>query len=130
MPVSLTQPHPLHSTSASPAGGSVDWEQMGREHALLIARGVIDDAVLADFPDRIEALVDSGVRYVVVDLSQVSSCSTGLVAALAQACRVLLHRHGWLRSVATAACVTVALEQAEATDLLAVYQAGVSTPGS
>jgi anti-sigma B factor antagonist len=103
--------------------GTLAWTRAGWEHALVVARGEIDDAVLADFDDRIAVLVASGVRYVVADLSQVSSCSGGLVPAMAAACRVLQRQHGWLRSVATASSVTAILDEAEVGDLFAVYQA-------
>lgn len=119
-----TEPDPR---SAQFSGGALAWVQVGWEHALLVARGAIDDAVLADFDHRIAVLVDSGVRYVVADLSQVSSCCEGLVPALAAACRVLQQRRGWLRSVGAAGCVTAALDQATVTDLFAVYQATAAT---
>lgn len=127
MPTALITPRPQLAPDAPLAGGALDWSQVGWEHALLIARGAIDDGVLAEFQPRITALVAAGVRYLVADLSQVSSCSPGVVAELAQGCRIFAQRDGWLRSVATAACVTDALEQADVTDLLTVYQASLGT---
>jgi anti-anti-sigma regulatory factor len=63
------------------------------------------------------------VRYVVVDLAEVTACPAQLVGELAAACRALHAREGWLRSIASSPCVATALESATVDELFPIYRA-------
>ena len=67
--------------------------------------------------------MDTGVRYVVVDLAEVTACPPQLVGELATACRPLHAREGWLQSIASAPCVVTALESAAVDELFPIYRA-------
>lgn len=116
-------PPPNTAGRDGPRGG-LTCGRLEPEHALLVARGGIDDTVIAEFSDQVSALVADGLRFLVLDFSQVSSCDPGLVPAMAQASRIVRARHGWVRMVATAPCVTATLDLATPGDLFTVYQAG------
>jgi anti-anti-sigma regulatory factor len=72
---------------------------------------------------HLTSLVEAGVRYVVVNLAEVTACPPQMVGELAAACRALHARQGWLRLIATAPCVVSVLESAAVEDLFPIYRA-------
>ena len=123
-------PDPLtpHTAGRDEPRGVLTCGRLDPEHALLVGRGGIDDTVVAEFGDQVSALVAEGVRFLVLDLSQVSSCDPGLVPALAQAGRTVHAHHGWMRMAAIAPCVTATLDLATLGDLFAVYETSEQVP--
>ena len=99
------------------------WCQLGYDHALLVVRGEMCVEFLLSVRQHLTNLVNAGVRYVVVDLAEVTACPPQMVGELAAACRALHGRGGWLRSIATAPCVVTALESAALDDLFPIYRA-------
>jgi anti-anti-sigma regulatory factor len=110
-------------TDVAPAGPTIMLCQLGYDHALVVVRGEICAEFLHSVRQHLTNLVDAGVRYVVVDLAEVTACPPQMVGELAAACRVLHAREGWLRSIASAPCVATALESAALDDLFPIYRA-------
>jgi hypothetical protein len=95
-------------------------ERSGLRHAVVAMRGVVDDALLTAFGERVAALAAGGVRHLELE---VTTCGPELIAALADTCQLLQERHGGLRLAAAAACVHDALDAAGPTDTFALYRA-------
>ena len=110
-------------TAAAPTGPTIRLVQLEHDHALVVVRGKIGVEVLLRLRQHLTNLVDAGVRYVVVDLAEVTACPPQLVGELATACRPLHAREGWLRSIASAPCVVTALESAAVDELFPIYRA-------
>ena len=106
-----------------PARATVSFVQLERDHALLVVRGAVCEVFLLTLRQHLANLVAAGVRFVVLDLAEVTACPPEMVGELATACRELYTRHGWLRSITTAPCVADALESAELDDLFPIYRA-------
>lgn len=102
---------------------SITMVQLERDHALVVVRGELGIEFLLSVRQHLTNLVDVGVRYVAVDLAEVTVCPPQMVGELATACRALHARQGWLRSVASAPCVVTALESADVDELFAIYRA-------
>ena len=100
-----------------PARATVSFVQLERDHALLVVRGAVCEVFLLTLRQHLANLVAAGVRFVVLDLAEVTACPPEMVGELATACRELYTRQGWLRSITTAPCVADALESAELDDL-------------
>lgn len=111
------------NTADIPAKATLSLVQLERDHALVVIRGAICEELLLNLRHHLQILVDLGVRYVVMDLAEVTVCPPQMVAELASVCTALSARQGWLRSITTAPCVALALDSAELTDLLPIYQA-------
>jgi hypothetical protein len=109
-------------TGDTPAQATVSSVQLEQDHALVVVRGAVSEVFLLSVRQHLMKLVDAGVRYIVLDLAEVTVCPPELVVELAAACRAL-HAQGWLRSITTAPCVAIALDFAELTDLFPLYQA-------
>jgi anti-anti-sigma regulatory factor len=133
MPTGDTGPHEAGG-AASPAptvgatdiasvGPSISIRQLEHDHALVVVRGAICVEFLLSVRQHLTNLVDVGVRYIVVDLAEVTACPPQMVGELAAACRALHAREGWLRSIASAPCVVTALESADVEELFPIYQA-------
>lgn len=114
---------PFDVTAVAPAGPTIMLSQLGHDHALVVVRGKIGVEFLLSVRQHLTNLVDAGVRYVVVDLAEVTACPPQMVVELAAACRALHAREGWLRSIASAPCVVTALESAAVDDLFPIYRA-------
>ena len=107
----------------APARATVSFVQLERDHALLVVRGAVCEVFLLTLRQHLANLVAAGVRFVVLDLAEVTACPPEMVGELATACRELYTRQGWLRSITTAPCVADALESAELDDLFPIYRA-------
>lgn len=110
-------------TPSTSTAATLSWVQLEQDHALVLIRGGIDDAFLVRFRQHLTDLLEIGVRYVVLDVGDVTSCPSQTVTELAEACRQLHARRGWLRSIATSPCVAAALDAATMIDLFPIYQA-------
>ena len=106
-----------------PAAPTIMVGQLGYDHALVVVRGEICVEFVLRVRQHLTSLVDAGVRYIVVDLAEVTACPPQMVGELAVACRALHAREGWLRSIASAPCVVTALESATVDDLFPIYRA-------
>ena len=109
--------------AAAPTGPTIMLSQLGHDHALVVVRGKKCVEFLLSVRQHLTNLVDAGVRYVVVDLAEVTTCPPQLVGELATACRALHESEGWLRSIASAQCVVTALESAAVDELFPIYRA-------
>ena len=114
---------PFDVTAVAPTGPTIMLSQLGHDHALVVVRGKIGVEFLLGLRQHLTNLVDAGVRYVVVDLAEVTACPPQMVGELAAACRALHAREGWLRSIASAPCVVTALESAAVDELFPIYRA-------
>ena len=114
---------PFDMTAAAPTGPTIRLVQLEHDHALVVVRGKIGVELLLRLRQHLTNLVDAGVRYVVVDLAEVTVCPPQMVGELAAACRALHAREGWLRSIASAPCVVTALESAAVDELFPIYRA-------
>jgi anti-anti-sigma regulatory factor len=111
------------ATDVASVGPSISMMQLEHDHALVVVRGAICVEFLLSVRQYLTNLVEVGVRYVVVDLAEVTACPPQMVGELAAACRALHAREGWLRSIASAPCVVTALESADVEELFPIYQA-------
>ena len=114
---------PVGATDVVPTGPSISIVQLEHDHALVVVRGKICAEFLLSVRQQLTNLVDGGVRYVVVDLAEVTACPPQMVGELAAACRALHAREGWLRSIASAPCVVTTLESADVDELFPIYRA-------
>ena len=114
---------PFAATAAAPTGPTIRLVQLEHDHALVVVRGEISVEFLRSVRQHLTSLVEAGVRYVVVNLAEVTACPPQMVGELAAACRALHARQGWLRLIATAPCVVSALEPAAVEDLFPIYRA-------
>jgi anti-anti-sigma regulatory factor len=114
---------PVNVIDVAPAGPTITLGQLGYDHALVVVRGEISVEFLRGVRQHLTSLVEAGVRYVVVNLAEVTACPPQMVGELAAACRALHARQGWLRLIATAPCVVSALESAAVEDLFPIYRA-------
>jgi anti-anti-sigma regulatory factor len=114
---------PVDATDVAPVEPSISMIQLERDHALVVVRGELRVEILLSVRQYLTNLVDVGVRYVVVDLAEVTMCPPQMVGELAAACRTLHARKGWLRSIASAPCVVAALESADVEELFPIYRA-------
>ena len=114
---------PVNVIDVAPAGPTITLGQLGYDHALVVVRGEISGEFLRSVRQHLTSLVEAGVRYVVVNLAEVTACPPEMVGELATACRELYTRQGWLRSITTAPCVADVLESAELDDLFPIYRA-------
>jgi anti-anti-sigma regulatory factor len=120
----VTPPAPPFDVPAlAPTGPTIRLVQLEHDHALVVVRGKICVEFLPRLRQHLTNLVDAGVRYVVVDLAEVTACPPQMVGELAAACRALHARKGWLRSIASAPCVVTALESAAVDELFPIYRA-------
>jgi hypothetical protein len=85
---------PFDVTAVAPTGPTIVLSQLGHDHALVVVRGKICAEFLLSVRQHLTNLVDVGVRYVVVDLAEVTACPPQLVGELAKACRALHAREG------------------------------------
>ena len=114
---------PFDVTEVAPAEPTIMASQLGHDHALVVVRGKISVQFLRSVRQHLTSLVEARVRYVVVNLAEVTACPPQMVGELAAACRALHARQGWLRLIATAPCVVSALESAGVEDLFPIYRA-------
>lgn len=104
-------------------GLTVDHALLQPDHALMVARGVLDRTTVAHLADGVEQVLETGTRYLVLVLAQVTRCDKAALAELAEAARRLSRRGGWLRLVATSPAVVDALDHAALPDLVSIYHA-------
>lgn len=99
-------------------------EQVGLapDHALIVAGGVLDHSTVAQLGACVQQALDTGARYLVADLAQITRCDRAALPALAVIARQLTTRRGWLRLVATSDAVIAALEATDMCDLLDLYR--------
>jgi anti-anti-sigma regulatory factor len=110
----------INAASVDP---SISMVQLESDHALVVVRGELRVEFLLSVRQHLTDLVNVGVRYVVVDLAEVTACPPQMVGELAAACRALHAQEGWLRSIASAPCVITALESADVDELFPIYRA-------
>ena len=108
-----------HSASIINAPVTIKVEQVD----LLSVTGQLDDPGLERLQRRLDELLDSGGRLLVVDLSGVARCDGRLFDLLAQTEHLVDNRGGWLRLVRLSSPVLDALDQATLPDVLLVYRA-------
>jgi hypothetical protein len=90
---------PLSFTEVGRAGPTISLTQLEPDHALVVVRGEVRGEFLLGLRQHLRNLVDAGVRYVVVDLAEVTACPPQLVSELAATCRASIHgRAGYGRS--------------------------------
>lgn len=58
----------------APAGPTITLGQLGYDHALVVVRGEISVEFLRIVRQHLTSLVEAGVRYVVVNLAEVTAC--------------------------------------------------------
>jgi anti-anti-sigma regulatory factor len=90
---------------------------------LLSVTGRVDDTGLTQLRMQLEALVDTGTVYLVVDLAGMTSCDHGLFDVLACTHQILADRQGWMRLVGVGPAVVNALDEARPSEFLLVCQA-------
>ena len=61
---------PFDVTVAAPTGPTIRLVQLEHDHALVVVRGKIGVELLLRLRQHLTNLVDAGVRYIVVDLSE------------------------------------------------------------
>jgi anti-anti-sigma regulatory factor len=110
-------------TDHEPVQATVSSVQLEQDHALVVVRGAVCEVFLPTLRNHLANLAAAGVRYMVLDLAEVTACPAAIVGELAAACRELYARQGWLRSITTARCVAEALESADLDDLFPIYRA-------
>jgi len=106
-----------------PVRATVSSVQLEEDHALVVVRGAACEVFLLTLRNHLANLVAAGVRYMVLDLAEMTACPAAMVGELAAVCRELYARQGWLRSITTARCVADALESADLDDLFPIYRA-------
>lgn len=97
--------------SGGTAQPTIMLSQLGHDHALVVVRGELCVEFLLSVRQHLTSLVDAGVRYVVMDLAEVTACPPRWSANSRQ--RVGRCTHG----------VVTALESAAVDDLFPVYRA-------
>ena len=97
--------------------------QPDRDHALLAVRGRVAEGTGAELRQRLNGLLISGARYVVVDLSEVDGCDHAMVRVLANTGRRLDARQGWLRLVGGDQVEFDGFDAATLLDVFTVYSA-------
>lgn len=85
-------------------------------HAQLTVRGVLDHGGIAVLSRRLHDLMEAGARFVVVDLSEVTSCDPLVLRVMSAAVRRLSVRQGWLRLIGIQPSVAAMLNTAELPD--------------
>lgn len=91
--------------------------------ALLSIIGRLDVPGLTQLRLQLQALLDTDIKYLVVNLAGVGSCDYRLFDVLAWAHHVLTDRQGWLRLVGVGPAVRNALDEATTSECLLVYEA-------
>lgn len=91
---------------------------------VLSVTGRLDDTGLTRLRMQLEALVDTGTVYLVVDLAGVISCDLRLFDVLARTHQVLADHQGWMRLVGIGPAVVNVLDEAGPSEFLLVCQAG------
>ena len=74
---------------ANDARATVSFVQLERDHALVVVRGAVCEVFLLTLRQHLASLVAAGVRFVVLDLAEVTACPPEVVGELATACRAL-----------------------------------------
>jgi anti-sigma B factor antagonist len=90
---------------------------------LLSVTGRLDDPGLTQLRRQLQVLVDTDTRYLVVNLTGVTSCDYRLFDVLARGQQVFTDRQGWMRLAGVGPTVRNALDQATPSECLLVYQA-------
>ena len=65
---------PFNVIEVAPAGPTITLGQLGYDHALVVVRGELCVEFLRSVRQHLTSLVEAGVRYVVVDLAEVTAC--------------------------------------------------------
>ena len=65
---------PVNVIDVAPAGPTITLGQLGYDHALVVVRGEISVEFLRSVRQHLTSLVEAGVRYVVVNLAEVTAC--------------------------------------------------------
>ncbi|MCU1610594.1 MAG: anti-sigma factor antagonist [Pseudonocardiales bacterium] len=91
---------------------------------LLSVAGRLDDLGLTQLGMQLEALVDTGAVYLVVDLAGVSCCDYRLFDVLTRTHQFLADHQGWMRLVGIGPAVINALDEALLSEFQLVCQAG------
>jgi anti-anti-sigma regulatory factor len=91
---------------------------------LLSVTGRLDDTGLTQLGMQLEALVDTGTVYLVVDLAGVIGCDHRRFDVLARTHQILADHQGWMRLVGIGPAVVNALDEARPSDFPWVCQAG------
>jgi anti-sigma B factor antagonist len=90
---------------------------------LLSVTGRLDDPGLTQLRRQLQVLVDTDTRYLVVNLTGVTSCDYRLFDVLARGHQVFTDRQGWMRLAGVGPTVRNALDQATPSECLLVCQA-------
>jgi hypothetical protein len=68
----------------APARATVSFVRLERDHALVVVRGAVCEVFLLTLRQHLANLVAAGVRFVVLDLAEVTACPPELVGELAR----------------------------------------------
>jgi hypothetical protein len=79
----------------APARATVSFVRLERDHALVVVRGAVCEVFLLTLRQHLANLVAAGVRFIVMDLAEVTACPPEMVGELATACWALYARQGW-----------------------------------
>lgn len=102
--------------------------QPDREHAVLEVVGAPGPDSLDELRRRLEGLLVSGVRYLLVDLAEAVR-GDAVVSVLAETGRRLEERRGWLRVDRRGSSLPLGLTEASLGDLFAIYRAFARSAG-
>lgn len=102
---------------------SIDQAGIAPDHALIVARGVLDHTTVTELRAVLDRVLATDARYLIADLAQVTRCDRAALPALAGAARRLVLREGWLRLVASSDAVVAALDTTDVSDLIDLYHA-------
>lgn len=68
----------------------------GAEYARVILRGYLDHHSVPRLRTELSAVLDTGARYLTVDLTDVKGCDEGVLDALGWTARRAVSQQGWL----------------------------------
>ncbi|MDP8931652.1 MAG: STAS domain-containing protein [Actinomycetota bacterium] len=85
--------------------------------------GDINLTTISHLQVRLQELLDSGVHELVVDLTAVARCDFQIFHVLAQLCRRLRERRGWVQVVGPPPQVFTELESLTLPEVFKVYRA-------
>jgi hypothetical protein len=99
--------------------------QPDREHAFVEVIGPSSNESATDLRQRVDGLMVAGARYVLVDLTEAGGVEPATGTVIADACRQLTRRNGWLLVVGHDSQSVAARYSASLPDLFQMYQAVV-----
>lgn len=96
---------------------------------LLSVAGQLYDTGLTQLITQLQALCDTGIQYLILDLARVTGCDHRLFDVLVWIHQILTERRDWVRLVGVCPTVYNALDDATPSESLLVYQTSDWTSG-